>query len=190
VSSAVLRPRSLDSVGGDRCQTYPHPSTHPILPGSGGRDRLRVRGKRTTYESPYMAMTLLTAILPLLGVLIGACLQYLFGRTLTDRKHLTLQKGQAYADYFGAMAMLSTQGRSKEALALATEAKTRICIYGSPSIIQQLGEFERAGARVTGGGQAVVTELLKAMRKDMGIARAMVQESDLRLILFGIPSTS
>lgn len=133
-------------------------------------------------------ISVLTAILPLIGVLIGASLQYLFGRTLESQRHLTLQKGQAYADYFKAVAMLSTQGRSKDALSLVADAKTRVCIYGSVGVVQRLGSFERAGARVSPGkGQAAITELLKTMRKDMGVSGNRIDEDDLHRILFGPP---
>jgi hypothetical protein len=135
-------------------------------------------------------MTLLSAILPLMGVMIGVFLQYYFGKTLADRKQLAIQKGQAYADYFRAMAMASTQGYLKEALSLAADAKTRICIYGSPHIVRILAEFERSGAHVTASEHGLISELLKAMRVDMGTAQAGLPEDDLRLVLFGVPSTN
>ena len=40
------------------------------------------------------------ALLSVLGVLVGAYLQYFFGRSLEARKQLTLQKSQSYIDYF------------------------------------------------------------------------------------------
>ena len=74
--------------------------------------------------------TAVDAILPLVGVLIGAGLQYFFGRTLELQKQLALQKVQAYADFFRAMSASATQGQTMETLALAADAKTRACIYG------------------------------------------------------------
>ena len=132
------------------------------------------------------SLSALNSVLPLIGVLIGAGLQFIFGKTLESRKQLSLQKGQAYADYFRAMSAAGTQGSSKETLALATDAKTRVCIYGSPEVVSRLGDFERAGAIVASGdGQAAVVRLLKAMRKDVGVANEALLEDDLRHALFG-----
>lgn len=70
---------------------------------------------------------MLIAALSLAGVLIGAALQYAFGQRLEHRKQFGVQRSQAYTDFFRAMSALA-QDRSKEQLALAADAKTRICI--------------------------------------------------------------
>jgi hypothetical protein len=128
----------------------------------------------------------LTTIAPLLGALVAAALGYIFGRLLETRKQLTLQKGQAYADYLKALAMAANQSSSKDILALAADAKTRVCIYGAPAVIQHLAAFERAGARIESDeSRAVVADLVKAMRIDMGIADGRVRQTDLHDILFG-----
>jgi hypothetical protein len=84
------------------------------------------------------------------------------------------------------MSTAATQGRSKETLAQAVDAKTRVCIYGSPEVVSRLGDFERAGAIVaSSGGREAVLALLKAMRKDVGVISAAISEDDLRHALFG-----
>jgi len=125
------------------------------------------------------------AALPLIGVLIGAALQYAFGQRLEARKQLGVQKAQAYIDFFRAVAALG-QNRSKEQLALAADAKTRICIYGSTVVIKKLGDFERAGSTATQtAGQAALVELLEAMRGDVTSTGPSLQREDLMRILFG-----
>jgi hypothetical protein len=95
----------------------------------------------------------IVAVLPFLGVLIGAALQYFFGRTLEIEKQLTLRKGEAYADYYRAVALLATKDRSGDNVSLAAEAKTRICIYGSVAVVRRLAGFEHAGAKASTPGR-------------------------------------
>jgi hypothetical protein len=127
-----------------------------------------------------------SAILALLGVLIGAGLQYLFGRTLESRKQLALQKSQAYADYFRSFAALAAHGQTKESLAGAADAKTRVCIYGSPDVMRRLVEFENLGSAADSDeSRMVIARLCKDMRRDIGMKDAGLDEHDLYRILFG-----
>src|SRR5258708_32423801 len=133
-----------------------------------------------------MPVKALSDLVPLFGVLVAAGLGYLFGRLLETRKQLSVQRGQAYADYLRALAATAIQNRSKDTLALAADAKTRVCIYGSSGVIQHLGAFERAGARIESDqSRAVVANLVKAMRRDMGVRGDDVPQADLHAILFG-----
>ena len=125
------------------------------------------------------------AAVPLVAVLIGAVLGYLSGRLLETQKQLTLKKGEAYADYLKALATAATNGPAA-AVGPAADAKTRICIYGSPSVVRALSAFERTGARVVGDeGQAAVTQLVRAMRADTGVAGSRIEEDHLQMVLFG-----
>ncbi len=81
------------------------------------------------------SLSALSTALPLLVVLVGGVLGYFSGRLLDNRRQLVLQKGQAYADYLKALANAATAHPTAETLTLATDAKTRICIYGSPAVI-------------------------------------------------------
>ncbi len=51
-----------------------------------------------------MMSTFLTALLPLLGVTIGATLQYWFSRSTEATKQLQALRNQAYVDYLRAVA--------------------------------------------------------------------------------------
>ncbi|HVC59445.1 MAG TPA: hypothetical protein VND19_03640 [Acetobacteraceae bacterium] len=125
------------------------------------------------------------AALSLIGVLIGAALQYAFGQRLEARKQLGVQRAQACIDFFRAVSALA-QGRSKEQLALAADAKARICVYGSVAVVQRLGDFERAGAIVANSGsQAALIQLMQAMREDVTGSAIPLRQEDLMHILFG-----
>jgi hypothetical protein len=135
-----------------------------------------------------MTQALMVAALSLLSVLIGAALQYAFGQRLEARKQLSAQRAQAYIDFFRATAALG-QGRSKEQLVLAADAKTRICIYGSATVVQRLGDFERTGATAAnaGGQEALIAliALMGAMREDVTNSGISLRQDDLIHILFG-----
>ncbi len=72
------------------------------------------------------------------------------------------------------------------AIAMAADAKTRVCIYGSHAVIKQLSAFEQVGAKISSdeSGQVVV-HLLAAMRNDMGPFGRKIDEMDLHYVLFG-----
>ena len=132
---------------------------------------------------------LLIAALPIVGVLVGAALQYVFGRSLEGRKLLAAQRAQAYIDYFRAVAVLA-QGRSKEQLSLAADAKARICLYGSNLVIERLAAFERTGAALTNDqGRDAILTLMQVMRRDVGYVGIQLATPDLDRVLFGDPAT-
>jgi hypothetical protein len=132
------------------------------------------------------AQSIVVAVSSLSGVLLGGGLQFLFGRALESRKQLLLQRGQSYVDFLKAVAAAAQQNRSKETLAAAADAKTRICIYGSAAVIKELGRFSTTGANTAAPeGRAVIVDLVKAMRRDIGKTDHAVSERDLLDILFG-----
>ncbi len=88
------------------------------------------------------------AILPLLGVLLGAALQFWLSRASEEKKRIEALRSQAYADYLRAVA-LSAHLRSDEDLRdahlNAADAKARIAVYGSVPVLRALAEFEETG---------------------------------------------
>ncbi len=127
----------------------------------------------------------MVAALPLLGVLIGATLQYAFGQRLESRKLLVALKAQAYSDLIRVIAA-SGCSRNTEKLALIADAKTRICIYGSLNVVQKLRDFDRIGATAARpDGQAALTALLSAMREDVTGKDFADLEDVFRPLLFG-----
>lgn len=114
----------------------------------------------------------MTTFLPLVGALLAGDIGYISGRLLENRRQLTLQKGQAYADYLKALASAATDHKTSAAISLAADAKTRLCIYGSPAVIKALAAFEQAGARIFDeDSRGIVARLLSEMRADMGLSQ-------------------
>src|SRR5208282_3144224 len=99
-----------------------------------------------------------TAVLPVIGVLVGASLQYLFTRYLETQRHQRELRTQAYLDYLKSVSGLAhlnePQGsQERDLLASAADAKARICVYGSSQVIQAFASFERLGAEVASPAQ-------------------------------------
>jgi hypothetical protein len=128
---------------------------------------------------------LLAATLPLVGVLIGATLQYAFGQRLEARKLLVAQKALAYSDFIRLCAA-SVHSRDTDTLARIADAKTRICIYASMDVVQKLRNFDTAGANaIDDDGQANLLALLSAMREDVTGKGFSGCEDTFMPILFG-----
>lgn len=127
----------------------------------------------------------MVAALPLLGVLIGATLQYAFGHRLESRKLLVALKGQAYSDFIRVTAE-SGYSRDTEKTALITDVKARICIYGSLNVVQRLRDFDRTGATAERPeGQTALMAVLSAMREDVTGKGFAGLEDTFRPLLFG-----
>ena len=132
-----------------------------------------------------MNMTWSTALLPVAGIVIGALLQFLFGRVSERDKHVSTLRAGAYADYLSAVA-LSAHLRSDDdfvaALRSAAEAKARITVYGTARAIAALAAFERAGGTLTSAtARDAFVDLVAAMRWP----RARVANDDIRQVLLG-----
>jgi hypothetical protein len=132
-----------------------------------------------------MMSTFLTALLPLLGVTIGATLQYWFSRSTEATKQLQALRNQAYVDYLRAVAQ-SAHSTSPDDLTqarlLAAEAKARIVVYGAAAVVEALARFEETGARLKNS---------ESFKSFLVLAKAMRGDSEgtelraIELVLFG-----
>ena len=92
--------------------------------------------------------TAFVALLPLLGVVVGAALHYWFSRTAESKKQVEILRRQSYADYLRAVANAAhaqSADARRAAAADAADAKARIAVYGSSSVVDALARFEEAG---------------------------------------------
>lgn len=130
---------------------------------------------------------LVTAALPLLGVALGAALQYYFSRSAESRRQLESLRMDAYKDYLQCISQSAHPGTDlAELLARATDAKTRICIYGSASVLAALAAFERHGAAITSDESiSVFMEVAGAMRQEAADKNEVITTDDLRAVMFG-----
>jgi hypothetical protein len=129
----------------------------------------------------------LLASLPIVGVAVGAILQYLFSRNAEDRKHLLVLRREAYADYLRAVAAVGfAKDRESilQARAALAQTKARIAIYGTQSAVAALARFEETDCNLKHQSAcAAFVTLATCMRES-----DPVSPTDLRLVLLGAES--
>lgn len=129
------------------------------------------------------------AILPLIGVVLGAGLQFLLTRATAREQQAGTLRSQAYADYLRAVAAaghLRSDEDLRNAHRDAADAKARIAVYGTVDVIKALARFEKTGAVLSdGSASCAFVSLVSAMRPKS----RYVSESELELILLGTPSS-
>lgn len=135
--------------------------------------------------------TILTLLLPVIGIIVGASLQYFFSKSGERRKQLEALKTQAYVDYLRSAAQIGHLGRSDsskriEIMAALADAKTRICIYGSAKVIAALASFEKAGPDLNSlnSREKFLAVCIEMRHQSLGDSEAMKAEN-LNLLLFG-----
>jgi hypothetical protein len=126
-----------------------------------------------------------TALLPLIGLIVGAALQYWFTTAAESRKQLRLLQSQSYVDYLRAVtkaAHAGSQDVRRIAVADMTDAKSRLCVYGASEVIAALARFEKVGVVLDNPhSQAAFVSMVNAMRE------GKTEEEDLKLVLFSVP---
>lgn len=135
--------------------------------------------------------TLIVAALPIVGIIIGAALQYFFSKSAESRRHLATLKTQAYTDYLRCVAESKHIGRNdskarKDILTKAADAKTRISIYGSSKVVEALANFEKVGAIIDSSqAEEKFLILCESMRRESIGTSDKTKLENLRIVLFG-----
>ncbi len=118
------------------------------------------------------------------GVIVGASLQYLFTRLLEERKHRQSLQTEAYTDYIRVVAEarhIDLHTERASIFARLADAKSRICLYGSPEVIARLAEFERKGGLIGNDDQCqAFMRVIEAMR-----GSSSLPSSEIEVILLG-----
>ncbi|MEQ9969170.1 hypothetical protein ABRP72_08270 [Pectobacterium carotovorum] len=128
--------------------------------------------------------------LPFAGIIIGASLQYFFTRHIEYSRSLRDMKTKAYTDYLKSVseqAQISSGDieKCREIFGKTADAKGRICLYGSASVIQAFAEFEKLGASMgTKFQRDAFISMVMLMRKDAGLKK-LPAGSDVSIVLLG-----
>ncbi len=125
------------------------------------------------------------AILPLAGVVVGAVLQFWLSRTAEREKHAADLQSHAYADYLRAVAAaahLRSDEDLRDAHRDAADAKARIAVYGTVSVIGALSRFEETGQVLH---EARSRRAFLALVSSMRSGGNAVPDRELELVLFG-----
>jgi hypothetical protein len=127
----------------------------------------------------------LIAVLPLIGVIVGAALQHVLGRTAEKERQVYTLRTAAYVDYLRAVAAaghLRSDEDLRDAHRDAADAKSRIAVYGSAKVVHALAQFEEAGAVLDNAcAYNAFIQLVAAMRP-WGESLSL---RDIELVLFG-----
>jgi hypothetical protein len=114
------------------------------------------------------ADALLTALAGIAGVFVGAAVQYWAGKSLEQRKHFQELRSRAYVDFLTAVATIAqSHGTHAGARTELTDAKVRISVYGTATVVHALAAFA-ATDQVLGSVSTnrAFAQLVQAMRKD------------------------
>jgi hypothetical protein len=136
--------------------------------------------------------TWLPAITGLIGLGLGAALQYYSARTIERNRHFDELRSRAYVDFIRAVAATAIGGKdwdsttAADALADLADAKVRIALYGSDEAVKSLAQFCRTDQQLgSPEAQESFIRLTTAMRKDAlrpGVND--IAEQDVKTILF------
>jgi hypothetical protein len=118
--------------------------------------------------------TWLAALLPLVGVIVGATIQHFLSRSQEAVRQRQSLRASAYVDYLRAVCsrtIAQREGRKEDeskGIALMTDAKARMCIYGDANTLHALADFHRIGCDLaTRDGIDAFLALCEAMRAEV-----------------------
>ncbi|MCD6482669.1 MAG: hypothetical protein J7K83_00135 [Candidatus Aenigmarchaeota archaeon] len=140
-----------------------------------------------------MLPSLMYVILPIIGVVIGGILQYLFTRALEKRRHEQSLKTQAYVDFvrgFVGTHFTKEKRKYQELTSLLSDATTRIGIYGGKEVLKAIANAKRVAAKYNKGDASEselissVVMIIRAMRKE-NLPKENIPDKEISWLLFG-----
>lgn len=130
--------------------------------------------------------------LSLLGLAVGASLQYFFTRHIENQRHIRELRSKAYMDFLKTVCELATfrpkDGTSERAelSGRTADAKARICLYGSAEVIRSYSKWEVLGPTMNSEEQrSAFIEMVKFMRTDSG-GDLNISSMEIQNVLLGI----
>jgi hypothetical protein len=119
---------------------------------------------------------LLKYCLPLIGVIIGVLLQFIFSKKSEFKKQQNLLKISAYTDLIKGLAGMAIFRKNKDSSKeleykmLVADAKSRICVYGDDSVIKKISYFLKMGGTIdsTDSYRAFVDIIVEIRKKHIG----------------------
>jgi len=135
---------------------------------------------------------IITAMVAVVGIIIGAFLQYKFGNISESSKQYQNLKIQAYVDFIKSAAGIAIAQKSNDpkresdALTLMADAKTRIAVYGSREVVYLMADFFRNYGSFDSpeACRSFVSIVQKMRAESINRKELMVNESDINLLLF------
>lgn len=135
----------------------------------------------------------ITALLSILGVIVGAFLQNHFAKQNNQAKQLLESRNQAYVDFLEAVSLvvaaqrMGKKDQELEQLARLTHAKARICIFGEESVVRRLASFWSAGASLETETEILAfTRFCLDIRRSLGLQDKELLNGEVSQLLFSI----
>ena len=139
-----------------------------------------------------MKIEFIVALVGIVGVILGAGIQYVFTSRVENKKHFQQLRTSAYVDFLKSTAGTAISQKKQDpegetaAIALMTDAKSRIAIYGSPEVAAAVADFFRHhGALTTPESFAAFVDIVAVMRADTPNVDATVSRSDIGQLVVG-----
>lgn len=127
-------------------------------------------------------------LFPILTFFAGAVIQYFFSILNEKRTILTGNRIKAYSDYLllvNRKSSLIEDAEKSKNLAEISDAKYRICIYGSNEVVDKLSEFEGQNPSNNEEEQRkLFFNLCNAMRQDAGNEKVL-DDKIFHKVMFG-----
>ena len=120
-----------------------------------------------------MDIKIVVALIGISGVLASAIVQYLLGSKMEKSKKQIEVKSQAYLDFLNAVSDIASSAqysekRSVEQLQKLNQAKTRVILIGSKSVVEDLHVFFKDyGTLNSDDAYDSFSKIVKSMRNDL-----------------------
>ncbi|MGH9837436.1 MAG: hypothetical protein ACREEM_01475 [Blastocatellia bacterium] len=132
-----------------------------------------------------------TSLVGMLGVMLGASLQFYFARRTEAFKQFQANKAQAYIDFVRAVSGRSiaqkhhNKEKEFEFTSLLADAKTRIAVYGSKDVVSTVASFFRDhGSLNKPESMEVFIKVIQTMRIHTIKENGGVTDKDIESLLF------
>ena len=127
----------------------------------------------------------------LVGVVVGAAIQYALGQRAERSRHLQELRTKAYVDFLQSVAVIATAGRAGDTkgqqvfMTALADSKARVAVYGHAQVVTAYAEFCRGTAALnTPDELAAFLRIASAMRS-VSCRDGDVDDTKLKQLLFG-----
>ncbi len=138
-------------------------------------------------------INIVTALVGVLGVLLGALVQYLFGQRVELARHYQGLRTASYVDFIKSIAGIAMAQKMKsperelEFSIMMVDAKSRIGIYGSEPVVAATAEFfRRHGALTSALAFSSFLAIVAPMRSETPGGETAISTANLSQLLFGV----
>jgi ATP-dependent protease HslVU (ClpYQ) peptidase subunit len=136
-------------------------------------------------------VAILASLMGVLGVIVGASLQYFFNKRVELVKQNQSMKIAAYVDFIKAVAGITLSQRHQdkekelEFTILLADAKARIAIYGTKEVTEEMANFfQLHGALISPEALTSFTRLVQTMRQQTIGSSEAGMENAIQHVLF------